>query len=383
MKKKNNMLKVVVLLLIALMATGCGANDYLKDENGKVITYEKTGQSVRKDILCKPNEEDLLNIYREHSDQLDKSVDELPACNEFTLSDGKYNGLFNTLLVKPLALLIIKLGYLINNFGLAVMIIGVLIRLILLPFSVKSMKATKNMQKIQPELAKLEKKYAGRTDKESMMAKSQETMLLYQKYKISPASGCLLVLIQIPIFFAFLNAIYQVPAIYEGTVFGMNLGMTPSTGIGNGNYIYLVLVVLIFLSTIISIKNTMKQQNNNAQTQEMMGQMKFMYIFMVLSITLASFSLPTAIALYWIVINLYAVCQNYIIKLIMNRDEKKTETLSDYLKKKEKKEIKDNNKEVIEAVTREVKKEEVTKKVNKSSNKKAATNKKIAYKRKK
>ena len=82
----------------------------------------------------------------------------------------------------------------------------------MLPLSLKSMRQSKVMQQMQPEIARIEKKYAGRTDNEAMMAKSQETMMVYQKYKINPVSGCLIALIQIPLFFAFLSAINKVPA---------------------------------------------------------------------------------------------------------------------------------------------------------------------------
>ena len=95
------------------------------------------------------------------------------------------------------------------------------------------------MQKIQPEMQRLEKKYAGRDDQESMMAKSQEMMALYKKYKVNPMLSCLIALIQLPIFFAFLQAIYKIPTISEGQIFGWNLGTTPSVGVmQNHQYSY-------------------------------------------------------------------------------------------------------------------------------------------------
>ena len=82
------------------------------------------------------------------------------------------------------------------------------------------MAQTENMKKAQPEINRLEKKYANKTDNESLMAKSQETMMIYKKYNINPVSGCLTSFIQLPIFFAFLEAINRVPAIFEGTAAG-------------------------------------------------------------------------------------------------------------------------------------------------------------------
>lgn len=172
------------------------------------------------------------------------------------------------------------------------------------------------MKKAGPELAKIEKKYRNKTDNESLMAKSQETMLLYKKYKINPISGCLLAFVQLPLFFAFLEAINRVPAIFEGTFLTMNLGMTPITGISHHNYLYIILLVLIFITTFISFRNSMKSQGQNT---EMADQMKMMSIFMIVMVSVASLSLPTAIALYWIVTNGFAIVQNVIIKKIIEK----------------------------------------------------------------
>jgi YidC/Oxa1 family membrane protein insertase len=83
------------------------------------------------------------------------------------------------------------------------------------------------------------------------------------------------------------------------------------------NYIYIGLIILIILSTFLSFKNSMG--NNQNQTPEMAQQMKYMFIFMIIMVSFASLSLPTAIALYWIVTNLFAVVQNYIIKKIIEK----------------------------------------------------------------
>ncbi len=333
--KKQNKILAVILVFIIFLTTGCGNDNYLKDENGTIITNEQTGQSVRKDILCQPQKDsELYKIYEEHSEELDVKLEDLPTCEEFKLGSNPYNGLWESILVRPLALLILKAGFLFDNFGIAVMVIGLLIRLIMLPLAIKSMRATSNMQKAQPEIQRIERKYAGKTDSESMMAKSQEQMLVYQKYKINPVSGCLVALIQIPLFFAFLDAINKVPAIFEGSLFGMHLGMTPWKGLSEGEYIYIVLIFLIVATTYISFKNSMKSTQDN----EMMKQMNFMFMFMIVSISIASFSLPTAIAFYWIVTNGFAVVQNWIIKKVLKNDEKpKSKKIIDIKAKKKRK----------------------------------------------
>lgn len=330
MKRKNKVLAVILIIVISFTG-GCGSDNYIKDENGNIKINETTGQSVEKEILCQPKQDsELYKIYKENEDQLEVKLEDLPTCEDFKINSNKYDGLWEAILVRPLAYIILRIGYLFNNMGISVMVVGLLIRFILLPLAIKSMRQTSNMQKAQPEIQKIEKKYAGKTDSESMMAKSQETMMIYQKYKINPVSGCLIALIQIPLFFAFLDAINEVPAIFEGELFGMHLGMTPWKGLAQGEYIYIILIFLIVATTYISFKNSMKSNQNN----EMLKQMNFMFMFMIISISIASFSLPTAIAFYWIVTNGFAVVQNYIIKKVLEKENNQDKKIINVKQKK-------------------------------------------------
>lgn len=308
--KKNNKIKIFLLAILVMLSTGC--TKYVKDGNKSVI-YEATGQTLTANILCKPVTEDLYNIYKENEDKLTNKLDELPDCNNFSVTDIKYVSLWESFFVKPLAWIILKVGELVKNYGVAVMLISVLIRAIMIPLTKKSMAQTENMKKAQPEINRLEKKYANKTDNESLMAKSQETMMIYKKYNINPVSGCLTSFIQLPIFFAFLEAINRVPAIFEGTLFNMNLGMTPMTGIAHGNYIYIILLLLIIGSTYVTFKFSMQ----SAGSTEAERQMKMMSTFMIIMISFASLSLPTALALYWVVNNVFAIIQNLTVKKLM------------------------------------------------------------------
>lgn len=308
--KKNNKVKIFLLAILVMLSTGC--TKYVKDGNKSVI-YEATGQTLTANILCKPVTEDLYNIYKENEDKLTNKLDELPDCNNFSVTDIKYVSLWESFFVKPLAWIILKVGELVKNYGVSVMLISVLIRAIMIPLTKKSMAQTENMKKAQPEINRLEKKYANKTDNESLMAKSQETMMIYKKYNINPVSGCLTSFIQLPIFFAFLEAINRVPAIFEGTLFNMNLGMTPMTGFAHGNYIYIILLLLIIGSTYVTFKFSMQ----SAGSTEAERQMKMMSTFMIIMISFASLSLPTALALYWVVNNVFAIIQNLIVKKLM------------------------------------------------------------------
>ena len=335
----KNKLKIASLIFVLLLTSGCGNSKYIQDKDKKIVKYEETGQMLEKDILCLPEKDsELYNIYKEYSDQLNIDFEDLPACTDFKITSNESSGLWEFLFVKPLAYLILVLGKLVGNLGISLILIGLAIRLILLPFTIKSTKQTMNMKKAGPELEKLERKYRNRTDNESLMAKSQETMMIYKKYKVNPMVGCLMAFIQLPLFFAFLQAIYRTPAIYEESLLTFNLGMTPLVGIKTGNYLYLLLLVLIAVSTYFSFKQTMSQAGS--QSPEAAKQMKIMLYVMLVVITYASLTLPTALAFYWIVTYAFIAVQNIIMNKVNNKDltnkkDNKKDKIKDKLVKKE------------------------------------------------
>lgn len=312
----KNKIMVVVLSMLVLLTTGCGANNYIKDENKKIVQYEKTGQNLSSNILCQPKDQDLYNLYAKYDDQLKVSLNDLPKCEDFKITT-KESGIWEFLFVKPLAYLILKLGYLVNNMGISLIIVGLIIRIILLPFSYKTQKQGKSMQKVQSEMQKLEYKYRGRDDKEAMMMKASEMREIYKKYHVSPVGGCLIAFIQLPVFIAFLQSINRVPAIFDDKLLGFNLGMTPYIGIREGNYWYILLILLIAASTYFSFKYSMSQ-TTNMNNKEMQGQMSSMTNIMVIMIVMTSFSLTTAIAFYWIITYAFIAVQTFIFKRLMN-----------------------------------------------------------------
>lgn len=299
----------ILLIVLTFMLTGC--TKYLKDSDKKRIVNEETGQSIPSNILCQPKDQNLLNIYEKYQDKLEIKIKDLPACKSLKIYDAKtYGGLWAQLFVIPLAWVIVKVAALIQNYGLAVMLVGLLIRIILIPFSVKTIRQSENMKKAKPELDRLEKKYKDKTGNDEMMQKSQEMMAIYKKHNISLFGSCILAFVQLPLFLAFLEAVNRTPAIFEETLGAYHLGTTPWVGISAGNYYYIILIALIVLTTYFSFKNTA----STAGTLEQQQQMKFMTNFMMIFISIASLSLPTAIALYWIVTNGFVVIQNLIIK---------------------------------------------------------------------
>ncbi len=334
----KNKLLTLFLIFAILLTSGCGASDYLQDDK-KIIQYEKTGQNLPNNILCQPEEQDLYNIYKEHSKELKIPLEKLPKCSEFKINSNKTSGIWELLFVKPLAYLILKLGGLVKNMGISLIIVGLLIRIILVPFSYKTQKQSKNMQKVNQEIQKLEYKYRGREDRDSMMLKSQEMMEIYKKYNVKPMAGCLVAFLQLPLFFAFLQAINRVPAIFEDKLLGFNLGMTPYVGLSEGNYLYIILIILIAASTYFSFKYSMSSVNQGSQSKEMQGQMNMMTNIMVVIIVITSFSLTTALAFYWIITYAFIAIQTFIFKKLTG-DKKNNKNKENKKKIKEKLEVK-------------------------------------------
>ena len=193
MKKR----KLLVLLLCLSLLTGC--TKMLKDSDNQVVKNDVTGQTITENVICKPTDESTLKIYEEY----EVNIDKLPACKNFNPLKN-YEGLWTSVFVKPLAWLIIKVGTLVKNYGLALILTCLIIRLALYPLTKKTAMQSELIKKAQPELAKLEKKYENKTSAEDQNRKAQEMMAIYQKYQINPVSGCLLSFVQLPLLFAFL-----------------------------------------------------------------------------------------------------------------------------------------------------------------------------------
>ena len=270
----KNLKKIILITMLTLtLTTSCT----------KSFSDKETKQVYTENILCKPTNEEALKVY-EKNDKVD--LEKLPECKNLKINSGGYEGLWTSILVKPLAWVIVKVGLLVKNYGVSIILLGILLRLLVLPLSKQTMDMSTNMQKANPELQRLEKKYNGRTDQQSLMAKNQEMLMIYKKYDIKPFSGCLVSLIQLPLFFAFLEAIQRIPAILEEKLLGFDLGTTPWKAISNGQYYYIIIVILIGLSTYFSFKNT----GSMSVSKEQEAQTKMMTRMMTVFIIVMSFT---------------------------------------------------------------------------------------------
>ena len=180
-----------------------------------------------------------------------------------------------------------QLGF--GSYGLAIILLTIIIKILVYPLTKKQIKSMKAMQKIQPEMQKLQKKYK---DNPQMMQK--KLMELYQKEGANPMSGCLPMLIQMPI----LMAMYY-------TLFNFDYGgVAPSflwmPSLSETDPLY-ILPVLSALTTFLQQKLSMSSESTQ--------QMKTMMIVMPLFIGFISLNFPAGLVLYWVTMNVVQIIQ--------------------------------------------------------------------------
>ena len=310
MNNNKKTIKILLLILSLAMLTGCTKT--LTGEDKKPVKYEETGKALTENVLCRPTDENVVNIYKENNVDIDK----LPKCETFK-PFSEYEGLWTTIFVKPLAWAIINIGLLLEKIGLgkglangfAIVISCLVIRLILYPLTRKTAMQSEKLKEVQPQLEKLDKKYKDKTSEEDQKRKAEEMMAIYSKNKINPLSSCLLSFIQIPLLFAFLEAINRTPVIFENKFLKLDMGTTISHGImSNLWYAYIIFLLLILATSYFSFRKTLKDQTAMAK------QMKGTIYFMLAMILVAAFSLPVALGIYWITSSLFTIVQNMLVE---------------------------------------------------------------------
>ena len=221
-----------------------------------------------------------------------------------------------------------------HNYGIAIILMTILIRLILYPLMQKQMVSMREMQKIQPLMKGVQDKY--KNDKERL---NKELMALYKEHKVNPMSGCLPLIIQMPILillfqvlrkFEYLDTVGKIaggflwiprqvqimvdgiPKIVAGLAAPDQLIQLPGSGIFGIQYIG-IMPFLIGGSMYIQQKMTSpggptgKDEGSAQQTQKMMT------IMMPLMIGFMSFTLPSGLTLYWFASTLLGIGQQYLI----------------------------------------------------------------------
>lgn len=180
-----------------------------------------------------------------------------------------------------------------GSYGLAILLITVIVRTAILPLTLKQYRSSKAMQAIQPQMAEIKKKY-----KDNPQKQQEETMKLFSANKVNPMAGCLPLLVQMPVFMALYNSIYRNPEVRTHEFLGLQLGEP-------GPWYFLPIIAAA--TTFIQSKMMQKQQ-----TQTMPGMGAMLMIFPVLIFVMA-LNFPSALPLYWIFSNIYTIVQNYFL----------------------------------------------------------------------
>ena len=184
----------------------------------------------------------------------------------------------------PLGWLLDQLVQLTGNYGLAIILTTIIVRLLLFPLTISQNKSMVAMRRIQPELNVIQKKYANNKEEQQ-----KKTMELYQKHKINPLGGCLPMLVQLPILWAFFAVLREIPA--DGATF---LGLWVLSEADP----YYVFPVVAALTTFLQSKMTATDPSQ-----------KSMLIVMPIMILFFSLSLPSGLVLYWITSNVFSIVQ--------------------------------------------------------------------------
>ena len=182
-----------------------------------------------------------------------------------------------------------------GSFGLSIILLTILIKIVLLPFTLKQDKSMKEMKKLQPKIDELKKRYEG-----DPQVLNQKTMEIYKEHKVNPAGGCLPLLIQLPILWALFGVLRKEGVVPDEAFLWFSL-VTPDP----------FFILPILNGAVSFIQQKLMGTNSNPQMKNMM------YIFPIMMIFI-SYKMPGGLQLYWLTSSVTGVIQQYFV---MNRGE--------------------------------------------------------------
>ena len=191
----------------------------------------------------------------------------------------------------------------VGNYGVAIIIVTILMRIIVFPLTLKQEKSMKKMRDLQPELAKIKEKY-----KDSPQEYQQKTAELYRENGVNPLGGCLPLLIQMPIFVALYWA-FSGNAIPADAKFLWFTLKQPDRLFMMGNFAFNLLPILNVGVTYIQQKimaSATSGQESNQQMQTMLYMMPIMMLFIF-------YNMPSGVTLYYLVSGALSLVQQYFI----------------------------------------------------------------------
>ena len=226
---------------------------------------------------------------------------------------------FNTILYQPLLNALVFLYQYLpgQDFGVAVIVLTLIIRFALYPLMLTSIKSQKMLTELQPKIQEIQQR-----NKDNKEKQAQEMMKLYQEQKINPFGGCLPLLLQLPILFALYRVFWHG---FEPKAMSLLYSFVPNPGVIDPNFLgflnlsqpSLVLAVLAGIFQFIQTKMMAPKHKPSAdkgQMSEITGAMqKQMIYFLPLFTVMILFRLPAAIGLYWIVTAIFSIGQQYLV----------------------------------------------------------------------
>jgi YidC/Oxa1 family membrane protein insertase len=221
------------------------------------------------------------------------------------------SGVFHNLLVNPMTkMLEFNASLFHGNFGISIIMMTFIIRLVLMPLTMKQYK-TQNQMKgkmalLKPEMDAIQKKIKETKDPAKQKELQQEMMGLYQKHGVNPLNmGCLPILIQMPILMGFYYAIKGSHEIATHNFLWYNLGQA-------SHIMAIIAGIIYYLQFRVSLQQMPAEQQNT---------MKFMGLLSPVMILFVSFTAPAALPLYWSVGGLFLIIQTMVLKRIYKKDE--------------------------------------------------------------
>ena len=225
-------------------------------------------------------------------------------------------GFFDFILTIPIAKGILFITDILGNVAWGVVGMTIFINILILPIMIKSTVSTQKMQMLQPELEKIQRKYAGRKDQASQMRQSAEMQALYKKHDVSMFSS-FTTFLTLPIMLAMWQSVQRIEILYQATFFGLNLGTTPMSQITSGNWVYIIIVAIVGITQYLAIEinNIMLKRNPRYKVSKQQKSMKTMNIVMTAMIVWFALSMPTAMSLYWITTSLVTIIRTVYIQI--------------------------------------------------------------------
>ena len=195
-------------------------------------------------------------------------------------------------LAMPMLIILKYLNEFVKNYGIAIIILTILIKILFWPLGNKSYESMKAMQKLQPKMVELREKY--KDDKQKL---SQETMALYRAHKVNPMGGCLPMLIQIPVFFG----------LYKALLYAIELRHAPFFW-----WIQDLSAKDPYYITPIIMGATMFVQQKMTPTAGDPMQQKIM-LFLPIIFTFLFLNFPSGLVIYWLFNNILSIGQQYYV----------------------------------------------------------------------